>query len=104
MVAMRGVIVGRKHRGVEAAGAIAHVVEEGGAGIGPLPVARDGDPPAVGKSKARDVDRVGAGVFASGTALAAVEAAARIAAEMIDRRDRHAKPRLRGGLHDVPFP
>ena len=43
-------------------------------------------------------------MFAECALAAAVEAAAGIAAEMIDTGDALAEPALRGGLDDVAFP
>jgi hypothetical protein len=84
---MRGVVVGGQRRREQLTCAVADLAEECGFGIVALPVSRDGDAGTVGQAETGDVDRVGGRVFAPVARMAAGDAAATIAAEMIDRRD-----------------
>ncbi len=59
---------------------------------------------AVRQPEAGNVDRVGSGVLAPVARAAAVDAPARIAAEMLDPLDPRAEMLLRGGLEDIPLP
>src|SRR4051812_41894140 len=98
------VVIGREGGGEEAAGAVADVVEEAGFLSPAAPVGGDADAAAVGEAEGRDVDGVGGGMLAPRALGAAVEAAAAVAAIMVDRRDPGAETAEGGGLDEMPFP
>src|SRR5687768_2845683 len=104
VVAVSRVVVGRERGREQAAGAVADVAQESRLRAVAAPVAGDRDPAAVLEPEAGDVDGVGQGMLAPAAALPAVEAAAAIASEMVDRGDPGAEMLERGGLDDVPFP
>src|SRR5688500_1030492 len=104
MVAVRRIVIGRQHCRVEPAGTVAHVAKKAAAGAVIAPVAGDADPGAVGQGEAGDVDRVRPRMLAPHALVAAVEPPAAVASEMLDARHLAAEMRLRGRLHDMPFP
>src|SRR5688500_4257863 len=104
MVLVRRIVIGRQHGREQVAGAVADLVEKAAARPLCFPVAGNADPRSVREREAGNVDGVGRRMLAPAALRAAVEAAAAVAAEMLDGRDLLPEIKLRRGLDDMPFP
>lgn len=104
VVGVRRVIVRRKDRGKQVAGAVAHFPQEPG-GIGfPVPVAKDGYLAAIGKAKRMDVDGICRRMLAERALGPSIEPPAAEAPGMVDPHDLRSKMAPRSRQHHVPFP
>ena len=104
MVAVGFVVIGRQHRCEQVARPVPYLAQESGARTAAAPVGGDADARAVLEPEGGHIDCIGAGMLAPRALVAAVDAAARIAPEMLDRGDAAAEVAERCGLDDVPFP
>ena len=64
MIAVGGVVIGRKHGGEKPAAAVAHLAQERAFGARRGPILQHRHPAAVGEAKAGDVERVGGRMLA----------------------------------------
>ena len=103
MVAMRLVVIRRKHGREEAAGAVADVAQESGFRPAAVPVFEHRHSPPVGQVEADDVDRVGGGMLAEPAFRPVVEAATAVASGVQDPPDRLSEMPLRSRLGDARF-
>lgn len=103
MIGVGGIVVRRKSSRENATGAVADLPQEVGLGAAAAPVFKHSYPTAVGEAKAQYVDRVRGRMFAVGAFRSAVQAAAAVAARMIDRGDTAAEVAERSLLNDVRF-